>query len=338
MEIFPETKKIYVISGYGIIDESLLKRFNNETASLQSVVEFEYLSKSSLENLSNKLKNLPENSLVYYLTYTVDSLGRSTHAHEISWSLSESSNRPIFTFLDIIVNRGGVFGGKVTSVQSLAVFIAQASKRVLTNEEISPMPQLIFAQKFVYNWQALRRWNKSPDDLPPGHLILNKPISIIEAYKWQILGGVFLLLFQSVLIIVLLNNVIRRKKAEIRLKEYQSELEKLVTERTISLEQTLAELGKSQNLLQNVFEHVGSVMFVKMLDHEQTLRYKIANQKFLEDFNLSSEQVIGHTDSDIFPRRLLPVLKNTTGGLSQAGCLKWWKSPANWGMTKHVII
>ena len=49
--------------------------------------------------------------------------------------------------------------------------------------------------------------------------IPNKPINFFELYKWQILGGIALLIAEALLILFLLINIRRRKSAERHLKE-----------------------------------------------------------------------------------------------------------------------
>lgn len=57
-------------------------------------------------------------------------------------------------------------------------------------------------------------------------------------------------------------------------------------------------LRRSEQLLRNVADNTTAVIYVKYADG----RYLLANRRFERIFNLTAEQIIGHTDHEIFPR------------------------------------
>ena len=57
-------------------------------------------------------------------------------------------------------------------------------------------------------------------------------------------------------------------------------------------------IRRSQQMLQDVADHTTAVIYVKDLDG----RFLFVNRRFEEIFNLTTDQIIGHTNHEIFPR------------------------------------
>jgi PAS domain S-box-containing protein len=81
---------------------------------------------------------------------------------------------------------------------------------------------------YMFDWRALRRWGIDEKSLPPGSIVLNHQPSFWELYWRYVVAGVFLLLVQSLVILALLWQRIRTKKAEAQLRDSQSRLEGIV--------------------------------------------------------------------------------------------------------------
>ena len=58
------------------------------------------------------------------------------------------------------------------------------------------------------------------------------------------------------------------------------------------------ELRRSRQLLQDVADNTTAVIYVKNADG----RYLLINRRFEQIFNLTADQIVGHTDHEIFPR------------------------------------
>ena len=80
--------------------------------------------------------------------------------------------------------------------------------------------------------------------------IPNKPINFFELYKWQILGGIALLIAEALLILFLLINIRRRKSAEHQLKGEIAGHK--VTEKSLSEQE--AKLKNSEKRFRNLME------------------------------------------------------------------------------------
>jgi PAS domain S-box-containing protein len=69
----------------------------------------------------------------------------------------------------------------------------------------------------MFDWRALKRWGLKESDLPPGSVILNRQPTFWESYKVYILGSISLMLVETLLILGLVWQRARRRRAETQL-------------------------------------------------------------------------------------------------------------------------
>jgi len=75
-----------------------------------------------------------------------------------------------------------------------------------------------------YDWRELRRWNISKNRLPPGGEIQFRELSAWERYSWQIASIGAVILIQTGLISILLEEHRRRRLAEVQARDRMREL------------------------------------------------------------------------------------------------------------------
>jgi len=98
-------------------------------------------------------------------------------------------------------------------------------KRILNGEKLTQqdMPDALPLQCRV-DWKQLQRWHLSEARLPAGTVIVNRPPGAWEQYKGYIIGGILLLLLESLLIVRLLVEARKRKESEAGLKDLSRRL------------------------------------------------------------------------------------------------------------------
>jgi len=230
LTLLPDTKSIYVVAGNGLMDIRLVSMFRDKTKDFGNRVSFHYLDDLNVEELLNRLERLPDNSFVYYLTYSLDFQGKAVITRDFSKSIGERSNRPVLSWLDLHALNIGILGGRVTTTRASATMSLDIVKRVFDGESIDsikPDPPYV---EYIYQWSQLKKWGIDPGKLPPESVIQNEKPNFFEIFKWQIVVGIFLLVAEALLVFFLLINIQKRKTAEHRLRDKQVELKTKIIE------------------------------------------------------------------------------------------------------------
>ncbi|MCB2182112.1 MAG: hypothetical protein KQH63_08820 [Desulfobulbaceae bacterium] len=245
LDLLPDTQNIYVVAGSDRVDMRNVSQFRNETREFENRISFHYLTDLSTEDLLARVANLPRHSFVYYLSYTADPHGKTVISVDFCKLVGEKSNRPVFTFLDLFTLNNKILGGRVTTTRATVSAAADVVKKILQETPIESIEITSPYFEYIYDWGELVRWNIDKSKLPADSIIQNRTYSFFELFKWQIIGGVFLLIVESLLILFLLINIKKREIAEDRLLAYHAELEDKVKERTEELNTINADLQKA---------------------------------------------------------------------------------------------
>src|SRR6202007_1636242 len=97
---------------------------------------------------------------------------------------------------------------------------AQLSLRVLRGERLQDLPiQESKSTVPMVDWRQLRRWGLDEKRLPVGTVVRFHEASVWESYKWYMIGGVVLILAETLLIFGLVWQRARAKRAETHLRE-----------------------------------------------------------------------------------------------------------------------
>ena len=75
----------------------------------------------------------------------------------------------------------------------------------------------------MFDWRELRRWNISPERLPPGSVVRFRPHTLWEEHKDYVIGGLAIFVAQAATIAALLVQRARRRRAEAKPMRMKSE-------------------------------------------------------------------------------------------------------------------
>jgi signal transduction histidine kinase len=210
----PETRDIAVVMGASELERIWLEEAQREFAPLTGRVNFLWLNDLSLDQMRQRVANLPPHSAILYGMLVVDAAGVPHERQDALVSLHAAANAPIFGLYESELGRG-VVGGPHTSQTRSGKYMADAALRALGGNG-SASPQIVVAgfENPVYDWRELTRWNIDPSRLPPGSEIRFRPPSVWGQYRTAILVTALVLILQAALIAGLLIQRVRRRQAE----------------------------------------------------------------------------------------------------------------------------
>lgn len=281
LDIFPQTKEVYVIAGNNNTDTHTLNLFINDMTVFQENISFKYLTNLNRAAIIDSIKKLPENSLVYYLAYTQDLDGHAVMAKDFSVEIAKNSNRPVFSFLDLLTEETGIFGGLVASLRSKAIKSVEIITLVFNGEDMETISPVEADYANTYDWQELKKWDIDIEQLPDSSIFYHRKYTFLELYKSEVIIGLFVLFSYTLLLILLLYSNRKKKISEQKLKiknthyellniEYKSQNELLKVEKERAEESDRLKLAFLLNMSHEIRTPMNSIIgFSEMLNDEK---------------------------------------------------------------------
>ena len=219
LRLLPGTKHVVVVGGMGRFDDKFESIARDAFQAYESKLEFTYLFNLSMPALLDRLRHLPSNTIVYHTAITRDAAGsRFVDSTQAIPLVVNASNAPVFV-MDDVDFRPGTVGGDLVNWADDGRIAAEMAVRVLNGERPDDIPIVTSKDAYLFDWRALRYWRLKESDLPPGSVVLNRPPTLWKNYKRYILAGLLSLLAQMLIIIALLLQRAKRKRAETSLRE-----------------------------------------------------------------------------------------------------------------------
>ena len=219
LHLQPGTKHVVVVGGVGAHDRYLETVARESFRKYESRFDFLYLTDLDMPALLERLKHLPDDTIVYHTSLMQDASGaRFIDATQSVPLIASASKAPVFIVDDVDLGRGTA-GGDVLSWASDGRVVGEMAVKVLNGEKPQDIPIAKSADVYMFDWRALKRWGLNESALPPGSIVLNRQTTIWESYKWYIVAGTVLVLAETVLILGLMWQRERRRRSESQLRE-----------------------------------------------------------------------------------------------------------------------
>ncbi|UZP66692.1 PAS domain S-box protein [Desulfovibrio mangrovi] len=215
LRLHPDTKEIFIINDYLKTGRAWEQSIRKELEPLHLPVKFTYNRNLSLAELKAQLMSLPQETVVLLGVYFSDRDGLSLTYETVGEALAGAARVPVYCLLDFNI-RGGIIGGKVISGYHQGQLMAQYAMRVLKGERPDSIPpmQSPEANRFIFDYKGLVRHGIPEAHLPEGAVVLNKPFSLYETYRYQTWLVLCLIITLCITIIALLSSMRLREQAE----------------------------------------------------------------------------------------------------------------------------
>lgn len=214
LRLLPRTRNVMVVGGTSDFDRRLEALFKGKLHAYEDRFNFTYLTDLDMTTLLQRVQSLPENTVILYTHIGQDATGtRFVGASQADPLVASVANAPMFGPSDVDLGHGEV-GGDLVSFAEEGKIVGDMALRILNGESPQNIPIASGSNVYMFDWQALRRWGLKEKGLPPGSIVLNRKPSIWESYKSYVIGGVSLILLQTLLIFSLLWQRAKRRKAE----------------------------------------------------------------------------------------------------------------------------
>lgn len=286
MLLQPDVTTIYCVIDETTSGKSLRADAERVVNLFRDRVRLVWLQGLAMGELERELASLPEHSAVMLMTFTRDRLGQSFTFHEALSRMTRVCPRPIYSLFDFYMG-DGIVGGMLTSGKYQGRAAGEMALRVLGGERAQDIPLATgSANRYMFDWREIERFNLQTAELPPDSIIINKPVSFYEQHVlsvWVITG---VILFLLATIIILLATIRARRRAEKNLEELNIYQETLIEQRTEELVQRSKDLEMANYELKKVDELKTAVLNTVSHDLRTPLTAVLGFCKIIDrDFN-----------------------------------------------------
>jgi diguanylate cyclase (GGDEF)-like protein len=220
LDLQPEVDQVVVINDstrVGKANRSALEKIMTDYADR---VRFIFYEDMNMSEIIEKVGILESNSIILLLTFNRDRSNNIFSYEESIRLIRGNASVPIYGIWDFYLGNG-IIGGKLNSGSSVGEQAAQMAIRLLDGEPVSAVPPVRNTPyRYMFDYRELDRFGIKTSDLPPGREIINQPVTIYSQYKRIVLVAVFVVAVLSALVLILADNIRRRKRVEAELHHY----------------------------------------------------------------------------------------------------------------------
>ncbi|UTF51185.1 ATP-binding protein [Desulfomicrobium sp. ZS1] len=225
---------------------------------LEKKIKFIMLDELSMHELLEKIKTLPQDSVVLLLNFNRDAEGRVFSHLETIKLLREATALPIYGVWDFFLGEG-IVGGMITSGKEQGAAAAAIALRIIngqTPKEVGVNKQS--PNQWMFDYKELKRLGLNETRLPLDSLVLNRPPSFYEINKKIIWSLVAVVLFLTVVTAVMALNILQRRRVQAELRDTAEKLSNLLEALPIVPFTTTPEpMGRFTYVSQNVINITG---------------------------------------------------------------------------------
>ena len=209
--LFPGSKRLGLV-GQSEFNPAVMARYEASVRRTADERGLEYvpLIDMGLSDLRHRLRDFPADSVVIYYGYWKDELGRSYFPSEILASLCQESKAPVFGMLDTHIGQGSV-GGACSDLRAMG---SAMGRLILASRERPIPPPVTVSPVIILDDRALRRFRVPASRIPAGSRVLFREPRLWDRYRPYFVAGGAVLALQSLLIIALVTQSRRSRRAE----------------------------------------------------------------------------------------------------------------------------
>ena len=242
LKLHPATKDLVVVSGTAERDKRFEQVAREELAGYENRLAISYLTDLPVNELVNRVKELPQDSLILYVWQRSGlETEKTLQTFDILEKIRQTASVPLYGMGSRNVGYG-IVGGYVQDSERNGLEAAEIVRRILNGTRPQDIPVDSASSVPMFDWRELKRFGVSESNLPSGSVVRFKEFTFWQQYKWHFVLLASLLVLQTLIITTLLVERRRRRRAREALDRLNAELETRIEARTAALNAKSREL------------------------------------------------------------------------------------------------
>jgi PAS domain S-box-containing protein len=227
----PAATSLVVVAGASELDKTWEAAARRELAVFEGRLKTSSLSGRPMPELLREVGRLPRNTIILFLSAFKDGAGNQFASPDVAEQIAARASAPVYGMYDTYMGRG-IVGGYVRPFDAMGTEAGSVALRVFAGERPESIPPSTATGTFTVDWRQLQRWDLSEADLPPGAVVAFKEPSLWDRHRKEVAVAATLVLMQSLLIIGLVMQVRRRRRAEESLRASEERYRNVVESQT----------------------------------------------------------------------------------------------------------
>ena len=192
--LLPETRHLFVVGGQSAYDRRLTALVKADLISYENKLDVSYLTDLPMSKLQERLRHLPDHSMVLCLSFFKDAQGREfLNIAEALPMITGAANAPVFGIVDTQLGHG-IVGGFVVSFEEQGKIAGRDALEILAGKPPQDIPIVHGPSLYQFDWRELQRWKLDESKLPAGSTILFRQPTLWERHQRTFLTAVLIIL------------------------------------------------------------------------------------------------------------------------------------------------
>jgi signal transduction histidine kinase len=213
MQVQPATQCVYVVVGLAGQADDVEAELTRQVAALDRPLELVYLRDLPMPELLDRVRAIPDRSIVLFVGQTIPDRAGNLDPRESLAAVAGASAAPVFVTNSGLIGPGAV-GGYVWQVRQDASRLADLAIRVAGGARPRDLPPGTATLAPTFDWRQLQRWRIPESRLPADSVVLFRNPSFFEFLRGHVLSGIAVMVAQLALIVGLVVQRVRRRRAE----------------------------------------------------------------------------------------------------------------------------
>ena len=215
LRIHPDTRHVVVPIGASTVEKAWLEPLRESFKAYEDRLTFTYLTDLPMRDMVERLRSLPPHSLILFapMLYT-DAAGNYFRPEDVAAVVSASSNAPVYGTDEPFLGTG-IVGGTLYDMASVGVAAGRIGRRILSGEAASRISiETMDPNRVAFDARQLARWGIDEARLPPGSAVLFREPTLWTQYRTTAIVTGCIVAGQTALVVLLLVQRARRRRAE----------------------------------------------------------------------------------------------------------------------------
>lgn len=192
---FPKRNKVFVINDNTLTGKSIRKELEEVLPEFEEILDFEFYTDFSLEELKHKVYNLDESSIIYLLVVNRDKNGKFISYKKGIQLISDNSNVPIFGTWDFYLGKG-IVGGSIMRGSELGKDVASMTLDYLLHDIVPRKAHQVGKSMPCLDYKIMQKYDIDKVGFANSITVINRPEKMSELVKslLAVIGVLMLLL------------------------------------------------------------------------------------------------------------------------------------------------